>query len=182
VEYKFERFTQTKSSFAPKVTIRKGGYLGISQAAASRYGIDAQGYYGVFFYDKDARVIGVQITQNEKEPGAVKIQWRKHNENAVIQVSIRSFLDSNQIDYSDSISYSPQWDEDHQMIIIDLNKPKESRARQRKASASEQIEEPEPVAAEPVRPRDVPPPPPPAPEEDDPFGINEPPPPPEVPF
>ena len=158
--YNFERFTQTKSSFAPKVTIRKGGYLGISQAAASRYGIDGQGYYGVFFYDKDARVIGVQITQNEKEPGAVKVQWRKHKENAVIQVGIRSFLDFNQIDYSDSISYSPEWDEDLQMIIIDLNKPKESRARQRKAAEAGSIVASEPVTVEPVPTGDVAPPPP----------------------
>jgi hypothetical protein len=134
--YNFERFTDVKKSFKPKVTIRAGGHLGISQAAAERYGIKGEGYFGVFFYDKDACVIGLKITQDKEESGAVKIQYRQNagGDNAVIQASIKSFLDRYQINYSESTSYRPEVDEETGFVIIDLNNPlkkKVSRQRQK---------------------------------------------------
>lgn len=134
--FNFERFTEVKKSFNPKVTIRAGGHLGISQAAAERYGIKGDGFFGVFFYDKEACVIGLKITKEKEEPGAVKIQYRpsKSGDNVVIQASIKSFLDRYQINYSESTSFRPEIDEESGYIIIYLNKPiakKVSRQRQK---------------------------------------------------
>jgi len=133
--FNFERFTDVKKSFNPKVTIRAGGHLGISQSAAERYGITGEGYYGIFFYDKEARVIGVKITR-EKESGAVKIQYRpnKAGDSVVVQASIKSFLDCYEIPYAESTSYRPEIDEETGFVIIALNNPikkKVSRQRQK---------------------------------------------------
>ena len=131
--YNFKRFTDVKKSFNPKVTIRSGGHLGISQAAAERFGIDREGYYGIFFYDNEARVIGVRLTLDKDEAGAVKIQYRtgKTGDTLVVQASIKAFLDCYQIDYSRTVSFRPEQDEQGGMIIIDLKKPLETKTRKR---------------------------------------------------
>lgn len=125
--YNFKKFIGTGGSFAPKFTIRRGGSLGISQGAAKRFGIDGDKYYAVFFYDTDQRVIGMKITEDGSEEGAVKIQWRPYkgsDSNIIIQASIKALLDSYGIDYSESKSYVPVKDEQSGLIIVDLKKPK----------------------------------------------------------
>jgi hypothetical protein len=131
----FEKFTEVKKGFKLKMTVRSGGHLGISQSCAARYGIDGDGYYGVFFYDKEARVIGIKLSK-EKEEGSVRIQYKlsKDKKNIFIQACIKSFLDCYQIDYSESTSFRPEVDTESGLIIIDLNKPipkKVSRQRQK---------------------------------------------------
>ena len=133
--FKFEKFTEVNRGFKPKMTIRSGGHLGINQAAAERYGIDGDGYYGVFFYDKEARVIGIKLSK-EREEGSVRIQYKlsRDKKNVFVHAGIKSFLDCYQIDYSESISFPPEVDTESGLIIIDLNNPitkKVSRQRQK---------------------------------------------------
>jgi hypothetical protein len=120
----FEKFTQAGASFSPKMTIRKGGHLGISQGAANRYGIDGDGYYAIFYYNREKAIIGLELTKEAEADGAIKVQWRKHAGGFVIQCSIRSFLDYYNIDYSQTTSYTPRWDDKSRLILIDLVVPK----------------------------------------------------------
>jgi len=123
----FEKFVKVGASFSPKLTIRKGGYLGWSQGAANKFGIRGEGNYAVFFYHKGKRLIGIKITQDSSADGAVKIQWREQSGGAVIQCSIRSFLDYYDIDYSETVSYVPDFDEPSGLILIRLDTPKETK-------------------------------------------------------
>lgn len=128
--FEFKKFVDTGSTFSPKMTIRKGGSLGINQAAARRFGVDGEGYYAVFYYDKASRAIGIKIARDKDAEGAVKIQWRPYkgdNKNVIIQASIKSLLDRYQIDYSESKSYVPFIDETSSLIVLDLTKPKAKR-------------------------------------------------------
>lgn len=128
--FKFKKHVHISGNNAPKMTIRKGGSLGINQAAARRFGIDSDDYYAVFYYDDENNAIGMEITRDENAEGALKIQYRPYkgdNKNVIIQVSIKSLLDRYAIDYSESSSYVPFKDEDTGLIVLDLNKPKAKR-------------------------------------------------------
>jgi hypothetical protein len=137
----FERFTKVGGSFAAKMTIRKGGHLGWSQGAAKKFGVDGEGYYAVFYYHKGKQLMGIKITRNPEEEGAVKIQWRKQAGGAVIQCSIRSFLDYYEIDYSETRSYVPELDEPTGLILLRLDNPKESKTKQIESTAGNEPDE-----------------------------------------
>jgi hypothetical protein len=129
--FNFKKHTLISGSNAPKMTIRKGGSLGINQAAARRFGIDSDDYYAILYYDDENNAIGIEITRDENAEGALKIQYRpykKDNKNVIIQVSIKSLLDRHAIDYSESSSYVPFKDEETGLIVLDLNKPKAKRS------------------------------------------------------
>lgn len=134
----FERFTKHGGSYAAKMTIRKGGHLGWSQGAARKFGIDGEGYYAVFFFHAGKKLMGVKVARNSEEEGAVKIQWREQAGGAVIQCSIRSFLDYYGIDYSETRSYVPEFDEPSGLILIRLDDPKESKTPGQTADPTEQ--------------------------------------------
>lgn len=126
--YNFETFTSVGSSFAAKLSVRKNGTIGFSQGALMKFGLNTGKWFGILKYDRAARVIGIKITQNETEEGAVRIQCREISgrdgkKNLAGQISARAFLDFFNIDYSDqSRAYVPTKDGD--LIIIDLNKEK----------------------------------------------------------
>jgi len=134
----FERFTKVGSSYAAKLTIRKGGYLGWSQGAAKKFGIDGEGYYAVLFFHKGKRLIGIKVSNNAEEEDSIKIQWREQAGGAVIQCSIRSFLEYYGIDYSETTSYVPEFDEPSGLILIRLDSPKDSKAKLQKADPAAQ--------------------------------------------
>ena len=126
--YEFETFTSIGSSFASKVSVRRNGTIGFSQGALMKFGLDKGKWFAVLKYDKSAKVIGIHLTQNEIEPGAIKIQCREipgraGKKNLAGQISARAFLDYFGIEYSDrSRAYVPVKDGDH--IIVDLKKEK----------------------------------------------------------
>jgi len=126
--YNFETFTSVGSSFASKVSVRKNGVIGFSQGALIKFGLNTGKWFGVLKYDRNARVIGIKITQNELEEGTVRIQCREisgrgEKKNITGQISARAFLDFFGIEFADrSRSYVPA--KDGELIIIDLNKEK----------------------------------------------------------
>jgi len=128
----FERFTRVGGSFAAKMTIRKGGHLGWSQGAAKKFGVNGEGYFAVFYYHQEKQLMGIKVTRNSEEDGAVKIQWRKQAGGAVIQCSLRSFLDYYEIDYSKTRSFVPELDAPSGLILIRLDQPKGSKEKEEK--------------------------------------------------
>lgn len=134
----FERFTKHGGSYAAKLTIRKGGHLGWSQGAARKFGIDGEGYYAIFYFHQGMKLMGIKVVKNNEEDGAVKIQWREQAGGAVIQCSIRSFLDYYGIDYSETRSYVPELDEHSGLILIRLDDPKDTKASETKTDPPEQ--------------------------------------------
>ena len=145
----FERFDKVGGRHGVKLTIRKGGYLGWSQGAARKFGIDGEGCYAVFYYSSEMQLIGIKVVRDKNDKGAVKIQWREQAKGAVIQCSIRSFLDYYSIDHTKTRSYVPEFDEPTDLIILRLENPKESKTKQNTPTASNgPIEEKDETAEE----------------------------------
>lgn len=127
----FERFTDTGRSHAAKASIgHPSGLLGFNDAARRRFKMDDFGFV-VLFYDRDSKIVGVQLTGDEKSEGAKKLRLRTTG----ADVSARGFLDYFAIKLSATTAYDVGYDEEGKMILLDLSKGKE-----RKNSRGEELE------------------------------------------
>ncbi len=76
----FKRFTDIKfrlgKSGKPMVSIWKQGQISFNTAAMLIYKLKDYDL-AVLFYDEDARSIGIMLTNDEKEDGAIKLIKRK---------------------------------------------------------------------------------------------------------
>ena len=111
----FEKFTSSGKTFKPKVSIRKYGQIGFNNGAVKKFDLDKYEYV-ILFYDRENRRIGIKLTNNSSEDGAMKLQKRPLN----VAISAKSFLEYYEIPYLKTSRYNPQWDENEKMIIIDL--------------------------------------------------------------
>lgn len=126
--FNFERFTKTGSSFAPTVSLRKQGAIGLSQGALQRFNLVAGDWFMVLFYDKTAKVLGIQPTQNASEEGATKLikrraQGKNGKESVSSSISAKSFFEYYEIPSNETLTFRATWDSDAKMIIVNLNEP-----------------------------------------------------------
>lgn len=126
--FSFQRFTDTGGRFAPRVSIRAGGALGLSQGALRQFELEDGVWYVVLHFDKGANVIGLQPTRDSTEPGAVKLAVRRYtpkagDESVSCSVSAKSFLDYFKIPYKHSRSYAAERDAESGFIIVKLDAP-----------------------------------------------------------
>lgn len=97
MKFKFEKFLETNSSFAAKVTIRqRTGQIGFNLGAINRFKIHEY-KYAVLYFDPSERVVGIQLV-NEEEPGSIRISNKKSN----TFVTAKNFFDKYGVDYSQS--------------------------------------------------------------------------------
>lgn len=72
----FERFTQNRiKSFIPKIVVWDKGQIAFNVAAVKQYEIDKY-KYAILFYNKENNQIGIQLTNNEKEKGIIRLGKR----------------------------------------------------------------------------------------------------------
>ena len=132
--YNFERFEAVGSTFVPKMSIRTNGAIGISQGALRRFKLEDGDWYVVLYYDKAQKVIGIKPSQQQDERVSTKIVKRevksqKGEKNVTAYISGKSFLEYYAIPYNDRIRiFEPTWDEEHKLIIINLNEEKGGKA------------------------------------------------------
>lgn len=114
----FQRFTASGRSFKARVSIRRNGQISLSQGAVQKFNLSEYPYV-VLFYDKEEHLIGLKPTNDAEEPGAYKL----NHKGIGASVAGLAFLDYYGIDYSRSQRYEARWDEQHEMVVIDLRSP-----------------------------------------------------------
>jgi hypothetical protein len=80
------------------------------------------------YYDKDAKLIGIKPAASDTEPYAVKL--RKRDTGA--DIAAKSFLDYYKIPREQTISVEAAWDDDKQMLVLDLKNIRSQRIRKKK--------------------------------------------------
>lgn len=113
----FERFLHAGRGHKPKISLRSNGQIGFNMAAIEKFSLRKYGY-AVLFYDKQRRLIAIKPTSDKDEDGAVRMQIRPTN----ASISGKSFLDYYEIDHSKTDKYPAVFDDESNMIIIDLKK------------------------------------------------------------
>lgn len=122
------KFVNTGGSYQPKLSIRNNGQIGLSQGFLNRFNLDGEGWYLVFYYEPEAKCIGIERTKDSNAPGAVKLVVRTvggtdGRASKSAQVSAKSFLDFNRISYREGLrQFRAEDDLDGDLIVVDLNK------------------------------------------------------------
>ncbi len=115
----FERFTGRGKNYKPRVSIWKGGQIGLNQGAVEKFDLINKCYV-IMFYDRETRKIGLKFVENGEEEGAAKMNVRN---NAAI-IAAKSFLTCYDINHKETDKYDIYIDEQTGYYIIDLDKGK----------------------------------------------------------
>lgn len=126
MEYNFNLFKNVGGSFQSRISIRTNGQLGLSQGLIMRYELDKGQWYATLYYDADHKVIGVKLTTNKDETGAMRIIVRSNDvggkTSITAHISAKAFLDFNQIPYQNkTITYEPEWSDQYKMLLVHLD-------------------------------------------------------------
>ena len=112
----FEKFTKPRGSFAPRVTIRQTGQIGLSQGTIRRFSL--RGFeHCVLYYDKETNRIAISPTRDPNEEGAVKMTVRESDG----YISAKAFLTYFDINFDKSQPYRAVWDSQINGIVIRLD-------------------------------------------------------------
>lgn len=113
----FERYTKTNLRMGkPQISIWSRGQIGFNSGAIEKYKLNNFNY-AVLFFDKNTRAIGVMLTNDKEEPGAMKLVKRK---SGGFSFSAQSFLKHYEIDYSKTIRHDLTYDEKENMYTFQL--------------------------------------------------------------
>lgn len=139
MKFKFEKFLETNSSFAAKVTIRqRTGQIGFNLGAINRFKIHEY-KYAILYFDPSERVVGIQLVK-EEEPGSIRISNKKSN----TFVTAKNFFDKYGVDYSQSHRHDLEQDAESGFLFFDTQMNAESII-QGDQEASESQEEQNPA-------------------------------------
>jgi hypothetical protein len=123
--FNFERFTDTESSYAARITIRQTGQFGFNTGALNRFKIKDYSS-GVLYYDAGNRVVGIELSATNQQDA---LEIKKGETNTFLRA--KNFCDKYSIDYSKSRRYELRKDEESGFLYFDLQKeldPKEDVA------------------------------------------------------
>ena len=125
----FVKFTETKKSFVPRVSINPRGLIGFNNGMMKRFELDNYKVC-ILYYDQDTGRIGFEFSNDINAEGAIKIRSRTMG----ADISAKSFLTFFNILPSATYSY-PALSGDHpHWVIIDLTQGKE-----RKSGSKEEV-------------------------------------------
>ena len=111
----FQRFTESGRSFKARISIRKNGQIGFSNGAVKKFGLQKFSHV-VLFYDADKKRIGIKPTNDSEEEGAYKLNIKETG----ASVAGLAFIDYFDIPHENTQKYEAKWDDESQMIIVDL--------------------------------------------------------------
>lgn len=120
----FVKFTNTGGRIGtPRASIWTRGQIGLNQGAVLEY--DLKDYtYAVLYYDEGGKKIGIEFTNDKNAEGAIKLVVRRK---AGISMSALPFLKTFRIDFIKTRQYDLSYDKEHNLYVIDLNKPAPSK-------------------------------------------------------
>jgi len=102
----------------PAVTITTGGNLNFNKGFMDRFGKGKK--YAVLYYDEAKKVAGFELSEERKE---YSYNIRHYREGKLGVITAIAFLKHNKIPFkAPSHSYEAKWNEEYQMVLIDLNK------------------------------------------------------------
>ena len=125
MKFQFDQFLGARGSYAPKVSIRNTGQIGLSQGFLRRTGISAGQWYAQLFYDAKNKAVGIKFTQDAEAKGAVRVQKRAVTsadgvENWSGHIPARAFFDFYGIEYRkrERRGYRPCFESEPGMAVI----------------------------------------------------------------
>ncbi len=120
----FEKFTERGRGYSPRMSVRKGGQIGLNRGAIHRFKLE--NCVGVIlYYDKEARKIGIEKTTESDADGFMALKIR----NNTGSIAGRSFCGYYGIDCAETRSYELKMDEESGYLVADLSNPIQKKRR-----------------------------------------------------
>jgi len=118
----FEKFEDSgrgrPPASVPKVSLRKSGSIGINQVALGEYFDENEG--AVLYYDEEENRIGIKpVADKATDDAAYTVS--KNDSNGTI--AGETFLNRYDILPEVTTQYTPQWNDDEDLVVIDLDDP-----------------------------------------------------------
>ena len=121
----FEKFVPPKPAGPnPKATIRPSGLISFDAASVDRFGLDEAGF-GVLFFDPTRKLIGLRLTDDESEEGALKLTRRRRS----VSIKAPSFFESYGIPIEQPSRFDVAHDDKDGLITINLQNVRRRRGR-----------------------------------------------------
>ena len=117
----FKRFAGTKFRTGkigdPMISVWAIGQISLNTDAMRKFEL-YDFTHGVLFFDEDSRSVGVMLTNDPEEVGALKLIKRKTGGHAI---SAKKFLNFHDIDYSESKSYPLEYDSESDLYVFKID-------------------------------------------------------------
>jgi len=124
----FEKFIPPQSSgVRPRATIRPSGLISFDAASVETFGLDSASF-AVLFFDKTRKIVGVQITGNENDDGALKLSRRRRS----VSLKAPQFFDLYGLSFDEAQRFDVGQDPSTKMLTISLKNIKRRRGRRPK--------------------------------------------------
>ncbi len=130
--FNFERFTDTDSSFAARVTVRqRTGQIGFNTGAINRFKI--RDYkFAILYFDEHEKAVGIELT-NEMQGGAIEIKQSRSN----TYIRGKNFCDLHGIDYKSVHRLELRKDEETGFLFFRLGEEIKSAAEENESESEE---------------------------------------------
>jgi len=104
-------------SAIPKISIRKGGQIGLNAMAVQKFELENRYKYVILMINKSEKKIGIKFTNNENEKGAKKF--------SIIQgggtIPAKKFIEYYELHKVKERIIKCKWDKENEMIIAEYN-------------------------------------------------------------
>jgi len=124
----FERFVPPQAAGTrPRATIRPSGLISFDAASVAAFGLESA-KFAILFFDKTRKIIGVNISNNAEEEGALQLSRRRRS------VSLKSpqFFHQYGLTVDESQRFEVTSDPADGMLMISVKDVKRRRGRRPK--------------------------------------------------
>jgi hypothetical protein len=124
----FEKFIPPQSSgIRPRATIRPSGLISFDAASVEAFGLHSASF-AVLYFDKTRKMVGIQITNNENDDGALKLSRRRRS----VSVKAPQFFDLYGISFEEAQRFDVGQDPATKILTISLKNVPRRRGRRPK--------------------------------------------------
>ena len=124
----FEKYIPPQTSgVRPRATIRPSGLISFDAAAVDAFGLRSASY-AVLYFDKTRKMVGVQISKNDSDDGALKLSRRRRS----VSVKAPQFFDLYGLSFEEAQRFDVGQDPDTKLLTISLKGVQRRRGRRPK--------------------------------------------------
>lgn len=120
----FEKFDESGSGRGrtpgtdPMISLRKSGSIGVNQAALEEYFEGADG--AVMYFNDEDNQVGIEPVEDTDADEAAYTISRSDSSGTIAP---KAFLKKYDLIPEVTTQYDPEWDDDHELDILDLDEP-----------------------------------------------------------
>jgi len=124
----FERFVPPQTAGArPRATIRPSGLISFDAASVEAFNLGKVSH-AVLFFDKTRKLIGIELTKSEKEPGAFPLSRRRRS----VSLKAPYFFAQYGLEFEESQRFDVSQEDAGGMLTISMKNVQRRRGRRPK--------------------------------------------------